>query len=526
MNGSPANRPLTLSSVTGFFLASVLLLIPCFWQPHIHAGDLASHAYNAWLTLLVERGEAPSLYIVHPWTNVLFDLMLVETMRRFGADWAQRISVSLCVLVFFWSAFSFLWTFAGRRTWRIVPLLAVLSYGWAFQMGFFNFYLGAGLGIWACVALTKRSALRIALAVLLFALSAYAHVLATAYCLMLCAAAQALSRLRLRGRLWFLGIAGTCLLGAGVAVQLAGLGVSGWRLPIMLGADAYSSVSPESILTLMAYFLLAITLIARHLTRKSAGRIFGDRSTQLVALTIVAEFALPGTVTVAGYLTPVEFVRLRFEVFLALAMLAYVSSTRPGRAFHLIAAVIAANFFFWFYAESRHSELIERSVADVVRQTPRGARVLAILKTRMGLIDPIGHVVDRACIGHCFSYANYEPGTAAFRLRATIGSRIALGDISRLRQEIVTGRFVVQDNDLPLTAIVADYKPSLAMSTYSPEPGEVLHEILLPSLGEKIALEYMPWLGGWFKKNSGQNSQHHPSSEEKDSGGQGGGDAS
>jgi len=37
-------------------LVSAAILIPCFWQRHIQAGDLASHVYNAWLAQLVGDG--------------------------------------------------------------------------------------------------------------------------------------------------------------------------------------------------------------------------------------------------------------------------------------------------------------------------------------------------------------------------------------------------------------------------------------------------------------------------------------
>ena len=34
--------------------ATVLVLIPCFWQARHAGGDLASHLYNAWLVQLAE----------------------------------------------------------------------------------------------------------------------------------------------------------------------------------------------------------------------------------------------------------------------------------------------------------------------------------------------------------------------------------------------------------------------------------------------------------------------------------------
>src|SRR5438270_4821629 len=87
------------------FLVSAGVLVPCFWHRRIEAGDLASHAYNAWLALLIESGNAPGLLLAHQWTNVLFDYVLTWLSAMVGFSVAQRIAVATSVLVFFWGAF-------------------------------------------------------------------------------------------------------------------------------------------------------------------------------------------------------------------------------------------------------------------------------------------------------------------------------------------------------------------------------------------------------------------------------------
>ena len=136
-------------------LLSVVLLIPCFWQRRIQAGDLSSHIYNSWLAQQIELGKAPGLVIAPMSTNVLFDLMLVWLFRIAGPEAAQRIAVSIAVLIFFWGAFAFISTASGRRPWYLAPCLFMLAYGWVFHIGFFNFYLSVGLSLWA-VTLSQR----------------------------------------------------------------------------------------------------------------------------------------------------------------------------------------------------------------------------------------------------------------------------------------------------------------------------------------------------------------------------------
>src|SRR5882757_5023843 len=83
-----------------FVVISFVLLIPCWWQPQIEAGDLASHAYNAWLVQLIRQGRAPGLWIAPQSTNVLFDLMLDSLTGKVGVANAQRIAVSISALIF------------------------------------------------------------------------------------------------------------------------------------------------------------------------------------------------------------------------------------------------------------------------------------------------------------------------------------------------------------------------------------------------------------------------------------------
>ena len=64
----------------------------------------------------------------------------------------------------------------------------------------------------------------------------------------------------------------------------------------------------------------------------------------------------------------------------------------------------------------------------------------------------IQHIIDRACIGRCFSYGNYEPGSALFRVRASPGNPYVLGDYD-LAVDTEQGGYIVQARDLPVYQI-------------------------------------------------------------------------
>ena len=44
-----------------YLAASVLVLIPCFWQSRLQAGDLGSHIYNAGLAQRIRQAKLPGV---------------------------------------------------------------------------------------------------------------------------------------------------------------------------------------------------------------------------------------------------------------------------------------------------------------------------------------------------------------------------------------------------------------------------------------------------------------------------------
>src|SRR5437899_4662910 len=181
-------------------LLSILLLLPVYWQPRVQAGDLSSHIYNAWLAQLVETGRTQGLVVVRQTTNILFDLMLSAFLRVAGAEFAQRVSVSIAVLVFVWGAFRFITVVSGRQAWHLIPCIAMLAYGWVFHMGFFNFYLSLGLCFWAMRLAWDLSPRRVSIAAALLALAYVAHALPVVWTAALLVYAPVARRLSRMGR--------------------------------------------------------------------------------------------------------------------------------------------------------------------------------------------------------------------------------------------------------------------------------------------------------------------------------------
>ena len=60
----------------------------------------------------------------------------------------------------------------------------------------------------------------------------------------------------------------------------------------------------------------------------------------------------------------------------------------------------------------------------------------------------VQHIADRACIGHCFSYGNYEPASAQFRVRATPRNLYAMSSFDDT-VNMEDGSYEMQPADLP-----------------------------------------------------------------------------
>ncbi len=86
------------------------------------------------------------------------------------------------------------------------------------------------------------------------------------------------------------------------------------------------------------------------------------------------------------------------------------------------------------------------------RIPPPGQRILATISPFNGSRVVMRHIADRACIGYCFSYGDYEPSSKQFRVRANSGNPFVVADAEDLAA-IGSGDYVVQAKDVPISQI-------------------------------------------------------------------------
>ena len=439
-------------------LVSAAILIPCFWQRHIQGGDLASHVYNAWLAQLVGEGKAPGVYAVWQGKNVLFDLMLLKLGKMAGFGAAEKIAVSLCVLVFFWGVFTLISVATRRRPWLLAPGLAMLAYGYVFYMGFMNYYLSLGLACFGLAALWHGERRGILMAVVLAPLALLAHPLGFLW--LVAAGAYRLLWPRMRG--WAEWFPPATAVGIGLVVR--------WVLarhpefqpdwpdrPFFQwnGADQFWVFRPETryVALAMVVFVAAATLL--DLLPWRQGRANGKERRlfpEFYAVAFCLTSLLPENLRPDENAGWIGLLVTRLTLISAIFTFCWLGTLRP-RNWHFVAlAGCAAVYFTIVNLDTLPAERMEENAEKITRELPTGTRVIATIFEPPDFRMVALHVVDRACVGHCFLYSNYEASTKQFRLRVREGSPVVVGSPDD-SDDMQSGLYEVRDDDLPMKEI-------------------------------------------------------------------------
>ena len=434
---------------------SVFLLVPCFWHRHIEAGDLGSHVYNAWLAQLVQQGRAPGVYVVTQWDNVLFDLLLFDLAKLFGLAAAEKIVVSLCVLIFFWGLFALMKAASSQSPWFLSPCIAMLTYGYIFHMGFLNYYLSLGL---ACIGLSLVWNLRrngLIVAVLLAPLMLLAHPLGFLW--FLGAASYRVLWLKLPGWSKLLLPAGAIALCFAVRWFIAhhpGYEVEWRAVPLwsLTGADQFHVFGDR-----YSYFSRAIAILALLSSALAAFRAWRPpdfwKDRRLLLELYLISFCTTALLPENLHTDPAEgwigALATRLTLVTAIFALCWLASL-PPRAWHLLSySAVAVLFFAFIYQDTAFLNRMEADAERVTRQLPFGTRTLATIFAPNSYRTIYLHVPDRACIGRCFLVSNYEPSTRQFRVRVEQGSPVVTASVDD-SEDMQSGTYDVQEEDLPL----------------------------------------------------------------------------
>lgn len=431
------------------FLVSALVLVPCFWQTRLEAGDLGSHVYNAWLVRLIEEARAPGLWVARQWNNVLFDLLLSRLGNVFGLQIAQRVSAALMVLIFFWGVFSFVAILNRRPPWFLTPILLMITYGWTFQEGLFNYYFSIGFAFWGLTAFCRQTIAGWLAMFVLTPLILLAHPLGLAWMLGAAVCIGIADVVPLRFQI-LLPLVATALLALLRVYLMRHFNATAPAHSVFFfnGFDQFLFTCRYAIPVALLGILIAAAMIQAG--RNEGYRESLGRSAIALELYLIVEAAaqvLPGGVYLPQYAAPLSRLTDRLTSISMVLLCCSLGALRPHR-WHLLAFGTAATVFFAFlYQDTAVLTRMEKQTECLVQAVPRDARIMAtIYEPRKYRFNP-GHILESACVGRCFSYGNYEAPSGQFRVRAVPGNGFVVSDSSDVAR-IQQGTYIVRSRDL------------------------------------------------------------------------------
>jgi hypothetical protein len=455
---------------------SALILVPCFWHREIVASDLGSHLYNAWLVQLIHRGQAPGLWIALQHTNVLFDFLLSGLGSIFGLRTGEKIAVSIAVLIFFWGVFALVSAATRRAPWILAPCIALFAYGWTFHLGFFNYYLSLGLAFFSLAIFWRGRGWEWLVSAAISLVALVAHPLGFAW-LLAAAVYIAIAETARRPRYQLILFAvGAVLLWGFQHYLLRHYNVYGGSGPwyVFNGTDQLDLFGPRyhvPEIALVAFALIALAVdIIRRRHEPNLWKYYAI-PLQLYVLVEMSVYLLPGGI---HFPPPTAALALLTErlTSVSAALICCLLGVMQPRRWHLAGlTVIAAVFFSFLYQDTAKVNRMERQVVQLVSTLPPNQRVMATILPPPGSRVLIQHIVDRACIGRCFSYGNYEPSTGLFRVRAMPDNPYVLTDYE-LAVDMENGEYTVQAEDLPVYQVYQCSSSGTDLCIRSLEAGE------------------------------------------------------
>jgi hypothetical protein len=446
-----------------YVASSILLLVPCLWQGRIQAGDLSSHIYNAWLAQRIAAGDALGLVIAPQSTNVLFDLLLKALMTALGADLAQRIAVSALVLVFVWGGFALARCIAGREPWAILPAIAMLAYGWVFRMGLFNFYLALGLSFWALAVSWKRTRRGLAIAALLLAIGYTAHGLPVAWAIAVFAYRQLAPAWRMLPAAAFAAI-------VALRITLQSAFQTRWintQWIAAAGANQFWIYGSRYLVPACAMVALWAVLIGLWMRGKGLRATAGDATLGMSVLTAVGILLIPDVILIPKYSHALAYIGQRMSLALGVLLCGLAARANRWPYLRYAPSAIAVVFFAFVWQDESTLNALEDRMEAVVDRLPPGQRIISALQAPDVATIPTTHMIDRVCVGRCYSYGNYEPSSRQFRVRVAGRSPVVVATDDDANA-IQFGTYVVRPDDAPLYQVVLAPAGGLALRQLQP----------------------------------------------------------
>ncbi len=443
----PDRRLATALTILGIAL---LICLPFLTTPSPQLGDLHTHLYNAWLTNLLNSTEPGSLlkdcfFLVTPWTNTFLDRLLSFSLRFLLPHDAARLAAILTVSLFFWS--TIVWQRQALGRWAIVsgPLILALAHGWLLQAGFLNFLLGLSAAFAFSASLSLTLIPRLLLCGTFIVLGFLAHAIAFGLAICLLQLHLYLAAKPLRVALLLSGATVVSLLALRFVLVKSGIGAADFFPFRSLGLAAFGGAGTFA--AIMPIFLFASLISFLAIRRRATPGVF----VSLIAL--AAAFLIPEEISLPHLPRPMSFNGVRISTLTWIFLLMAAEECNPPRWLLAPSLAILLASLSLFHMDQTRLTQIHDGIRDAVHTLPPNSRVLLQTRRSGASVDGILHMIDSACIGHCYSLANYVPASNHFRIQRRDGCRLCLS--AQRLVDFENSRFVVGEEDLPAWSVYA-----------------------------------------------------------------------
>jgi len=191
------------------------------------------------------------------------------------------------------------------------------------------------------------------------------------------------------------------------------------------GADQFAVFGHRYVLlaAVLCIFVVSILVVEFYETRQmSEFWTVGCIPLQLYLTVELAVLLIPDYIHSSMFQQPAAAITPRLTLLSAVLGCCLLAVVRPRKWHWIGGACLAAVFFAFIFQDTGKLARREKRVEQLVQSVPAGSRVMSQGWKLQGTRTLAEHLVDRACIGHCFNYANYEPASGQFRVRARAGN--------------------------------------------------------------------------------------------------------
>jgi hypothetical protein len=336
----------------------------------------------------------------------------------------------------------------------------MLAYGYSFNMGFLNYYLSIGLACFSLAMMWPGRGRGWVGGAALLSVALIAHPIGfvweigtlayvgirkrlTGWCKLVLPLAAAASFMALY---WFM------------ARHAAKFMVDWDRGPIYLysGADQLALYGKRYFwLAGAAFFFGLLCVVFDRYSRKGEGgwsKHF-ELAFELYLVAFCATSLVPENFKLSVYSGWIGLLGSRLTTISAIFGLYFLGFLKPWKWYAAGFATCALVFFAFLYQDTGWLNRLEANAESIASTLTLGTRVIPTVWAPPGSrVSFIGHVVDRACIGHCFNYANYEAASGEFRVRVRPGSRAVTASPDD-SEDMESGEYELGEEDLPMKEI-------------------------------------------------------------------------